>query len=233
MIALLRYNYKIYMKENKFIVPFLFYFLFHGIFYSTGNEKFVPGVTVCASILFSIMTWMGFSYSELQDLRTEQITFLKVNNENVYWASKIVFMFSIGIMLSVFGTVVPIVRSFSSVDININNFILGFLILIISSFMGALIGMIFQTRVVGNRDRALLFAIFITLIAIIKIPIWKEYEFTKIITWVVPPINDITNSCIGMQGFSFNSLVFPIIWGTAYVVVEIFVYIRLMKKILF
>lgn len=233
MIALLKYNYKIYMKENKFIVPFLFYFLFHVIFYSTGTEKFVPGVTICASILFCLMTWIGFSYSELQDLRTEQIAFLKVNSENLYWGSKIVFIFSIGIILSIFGTVVPIVRSFSSDDININNFILGLLILIIASFMGALIGMIFQTRVIGNRDRSLLFIIFITLVAIIKIPIGKEYEFTKIITWVVPPMNNITNSGIGTQGFSFNALVFPMTWGIVYIIIEIFIYIKLMKKILF
>ncbi|MDS0525711.1 hypothetical protein NNC19_08475 [Clostridium sp. SHJSY1] len=233
MIALLKYNYKIYMKENKFIVPFLLYFLFHGIFYSTGTEKFVPGVIVCASVLFCLMTWMGFSYSELQDIRTEQIAFLKINNENIYWFSKILFMSSIGGVLSIFGVVFPIIRNLKSDDININNLLLGFFILIIASFMGILIGMIFQTRVVGNRDRALLFILFITLVAIIKIPIGKEYAFTKIITWIVPPINDITNSCIGIQGFSFNVLIFPMIWGIVYIFVEIYIYIKLMKKILF
>lgn len=61
MIALLKYNYKIYMKYNKFMIPLIFYLLFQLIYYSTGSEKFVPSIIVCASVVFCIMTWMGFN----------------------------------------------------------------------------------------------------------------------------------------------------------------------------
>jgi hypothetical protein len=233
MIALLKYNYKIHIKENKFMVPLLIYLFFHAVFYSTGTEKFVPGVIVCASVVFCIMAWMGFAYSELQDSRTEQIVFLKINNQNKYWISKIVFMFSVGIIVSIVGVVWPLVRSFSNDDISVNNFILGFFILILAAFMGTLIGMIFQTKVIGNRNKALLIVFLIIIVAIVKIPIGKEYPIAKVVTWILPPINNITNSCIGVGSFSLSLLVVPIICSIVYIILEIFIYIRLMKKILF
>lgn len=75
MIALLKYDYKIYMKQNKFMIPAILYLVFQMIYYNTGFETFLPGVLLCANILFCIMAWMGFLYYDLQDLKTEQIVF--------------------------------------------------------------------------------------------------------------------------------------------------------------
>ncbi|WP_143316500.1 hypothetical protein [Clostridium sp. HBUAS56017] len=239
MIALLKYNHKIYMKYNKFMIPVIFYLLFQLIYYSTGSEKFVPSIIVCASVVFCIMTWMGFSYCELQDWRTEQIVFLKTNNRNLYWISKIIFMSIIESIISLVGVLWPLIIScinngvFSNDEININDIVLGFLILVLSALMGTLLGMIFQGKVLGNRNRAILVLFLSVIMSVVKIPMANEYPITKIITWLVPPINNLTNSCMNMANFSLSILVIPIIYSMLYIFVEVMVYVGLMKKILF
>lgn len=185
------------------------------------------------------MAWMGFTYQDLQDLKTDQIVFLKVKNKNTYWVSKILFMFSVGSIMSLFGVIFPILygslrsKDLFFKDFTMNKVILGFCILILAAFMGAMLGMIFQRRVIGDRNRGILILVFIVLVAVIKKPITVEYSFTKAITWILPPISDLTNSCTKIESFSFGGLILYLGWGIFYVVLEIIAYIKLMKKVLF
>ncbi|GAA0076939.1 hypothetical protein UT300005_13170 [Clostridium sp. CTA-5] len=233
MIALLKYNSKIYLKYNKFMVPFIFYLLFQLIYYGTGSVDFVSDVTICVSVVFCIMTWMGFGYCELQDWRTEQIVFLKINNGNLYWISKIAFMFIIGILLSLIGVIWPLVSSLNNDGIRVDSIVLGFLILILSAFMGVLLGMIFQTRIIGNSNKSILILFLIIIITIVKIPIVNECPIMKTFMWILPPVSNITSSCINAVKFSLNILMMPIVYSITYIFVGTIVYIGLMKKILF
>lgn len=235
MIALLNYNYKIYMKYNKFMIPFILYILFQLIYYSTGTEKFVSSVTFCSAIIFCMMVWIGFSYCELQDWRTEQIVFLKTNNLNLYWVSKIVFMFSIGSIVSLIGVIWPLISNlinnstFFDNEINIHNVFGGFIILILAAFMGALVGMIFQKRIIGGRNKSITILSLIVLISNVKIPMENDYPVTRIITWLLPPINNLTY----LNGFSSPMFKILVIWSIVYILLLSIFYLIIMKKILF
>ncbi|SHJ14298.1 hypothetical protein SAMN02745163_01410 [Clostridium cavendishii DSM 21758] len=239
MIALLKYNYKLNKKCNKLMVPIATFLLIHVIFYSTDSVYFVAGIGLSANLVFCTMAWIGFVYCEMQDTITEQVVFLKVKNNNIYWFSKILFMWIIGIILSLVGTIWPIIINISKGGTEFQNgiiasdVILGFIIQTLVALMGVLLAMIIQTKVIGNRNKAILILSFLSFIAVIKGPLIKEYSIFKVITWMLPPAYNIINSNIGLKYFSLNALIIPIIYSVVYILIEIYIYIKLMKKILF
>lgn len=190
-------------------------------------------------MLFCIIAWIGFTYQDLQDLKTDQIVFLKVKNKNTYWVSKILFMFSVGSIMSLFGVIFPILygslrsKDLFFKDLTMNKVILGFCILILAAFMGAMLGMIFQKRVVGDRNRGILLLVLIVIMSIIKILLMNEFTFTKFITWILPPINNLTGSCTNIENFSLGILIISILYSLFYILIEVVIYIKLMKKTLF
>lgn len=239
MVALLKYNYKLYRKCNKFIIPLLVFGLFQQIYYSGGSVDFTSGMIMCCNLSFCIMAWMGFSYCESQDWRTEQIAFLKVKGRNIYWISKILFMWLIGIVLSLVGVIWPlIINSISNSTslgnkVMLNDVLLGFLIQILAALMGVLVGMIFQVKVIGNRNMGVMIILLYALLSIVKGPLIKSFPFAKLITWLLSPIYNVTNSLMVNGKSSLDILAIPVMYCLIYILIQIFIYIKLMKKILF
>lgn len=239
MIALLKYNFNIYKKCNKFLIPFILFCLIQAFYYSTGPVDFTSGIMVSANIVLFIMSWIGFIYCETQDWRTEQIVFLKVKNKKVYWISKILFIWIIGIIISLVGTIWPVVINiFNSqttlkTQISLNEVLLALIIQILVAFMGTLIGMIFQTKIIRNRNISIMIIFAFALLSAIKGPLIKEIPIAKAITWILPPVNDVISSCIGLGNFSLRLLVIPIIYSVGYILVQIVIYIKAMEKLLF
>ena len=239
MLALLKYNYKIYRKCNKFIVPLLVFFIFEKIYYSGGTTDFISSMIICSNIVFFIMAWMGFSYCESQDWLTEQIIFLKVRNNNLYWISKVLFMWIIGIVLSLSGILLPLIANLLSDGFLFGNkvtfidVLLAFFIHALATLMGLLLGMIFQTKVIGSRNISVIIIILSALLSIIKGPLIIEFPISKVVTWILPPIYNVTSPCIENGRFSLNLFIIAVIYSVVYILIQIFTYIKLMKKLLF
>ncbi|SUY45233.1 Uncharacterised protein [Clostridium putrefaciens] len=241
LIALFKYNYKIYIKCNKFLIPLLIFCIFQLIFYGTDSVDFTSSIIICANVVFFMMTWIGFSYCETQDFLTEQIVFLKVNNNKLYWVSKILFMWMVGIIVSLIATTWPLAvnllnngnGSLFNNGITLNNVLLGFFIYILVTFMGVILGMTFQTKITGNRNRGVMLMFLIALLSALKGPLIKEFPIAKAITWLLPPVYDVITSCMLPQKFSLSVLSIPVIYSVCYILIQIFIYIKLMKKLLF
>lgn len=238
-MALLKYNYKLYRKYNRFILPLLFFFIFEKIYYSGGSTDFISSMMICSNIVFFIMAWMGFSYCESQDWLTEQVVFLKVENNNLYWISKVLFMWIIGIIVSLVGVIWPLVinslsneTSFEK-NVTLNNVLLFFFIQTLVSLMGVLLGMIFQTKIIGNRNIAVIIIILSVLLSVVKGPLIKEFPIAKVIAWILPPIYDVISSCMKDGGISSSILAISVLHSVGYILIQIFIYLKLMKKLLF
>lgn len=239
MIALLKYNYKLYRKYNKFTIPLLIFCIFQQIYYSEGPIDFISSMIICANVVFCIMAWMGFSYCESQDWLTEQIVFLKVKNDKLFWISKVLFMWIIGIIVSLLGVIWPLVINLLSngtsfeKNVTLNDVLLGFLIQILVALMGILLGMIFQTKIIGSRNIAVMIIILCALLSVVKGPLIKEFPITKVIAWILPPIYDVISAVMKDGRISLSILAIPVIYSVGYIFIQIFIYIKLMKKLLF
>lgn len=239
MFALIKYNYKLFIKTNKFFVPLIVYIGFIAIFYNGGANTLEMDAVFSSSILFLLSLWVGYLFFDGGSNITEQVLYLKVNNFYKYFSSKILFLSVINILLSVVSLVMPIlfdVLKYNCIlikETSLYKFLLVFIVLIISSYLGSIIGMIFTTRITHNRSKSILLLSFIALFTLLKNPIINDFSFLKYVLWIVPPIYNLFTTFMNGGTININSLIIPIIINVIYCIIITIIFFICMKKILF
>ena len=71
------------------------------------------------------------------------------------------------------------------------------------------------------------------LLSVVKGPLIKEFPITKVIVWILPPIYDVISAVMKDGRISLSILAIPVIYSVGYIFIQIFIYIKLMKKLLF
>lgn len=236
-ISVLKYNLKMYMKSYKYIMPFLVFIIYMGVSYYIIPVSIVGSMISSATVIFALMTWIGFTYCNNVDLIAEEVLILKLKSHTRYWISKIIFMSVIGLFFSVLSIVIPIIcnliyKIFKD-PVTFSDVFVSFLIHMLLSIIGALIGMLLQPRIISNRKIAMIGAIFIVLMSIVKEPVNNAFPYAKYIMWFFPPINEISKAYLNLTHFNMSNLIIPLIIMIIYIFIESFILIKRMKKVLF
>lgn len=239
MKELIKYQVRIYFKSSKIIMPLLLWLIFLRISYSQKPLEYNPNIVMSAGVLFFIMTWIGYSYMDLEDSISEQIIILKIQNMNLYHCSKMMFLILIGAIMALIGIAFPVLQNIAigetlfKRDIIFCDIIGGVLLHCITAFNGAVVGALFHPRIIRNRKIAVLLALSVALIGYTTGVVEKNIPITRFFTWIFPPVYKILESFNGYEYFSVRNMVFPILYGSIYSVIVILIQISLLKKIKF
>lgn len=237
--SLLRYQYRMYVKSNKFIMPFLTWIIFLYVLYHQCGLEFVSSILISMSFLFPIMTWISITYLENIDPVAEQILLLKVNNRNTYYNSKNVFVFLVGIIFSFVGAIYPIMQnglngfSIFTRQLTIWDLLCALILHIVAALLGELLGVLFQPRCMKNRKDAIVFIALIAVISIAKTGINHTFLFAKYITWLFPPLCNITSLFSNCDYFAPVSIVKAILFAGIYSIILLMVSNQILKRKLF
>ncbi|WP_173714024.1 hypothetical protein [Clostridium beijerinckii] len=233
LISVLKYNFKMYMKSHKYIMPFFIFIIYMAISYSVAFLDIVGSMVSSAAFLFALMTWIGFTYCSNIELIAEEVLILKLKSHTRYWISKIIFMGVVGLFFSTLSIGIPTICNVFKYPVTFSDIFVSFIIHMFLSVIGALIGMLLQPRIISNRKMAILGAIFIVLMSIIKGPVINEVPYSKYVMWIFPPINEISTVYLNLMHFNIPSLIMPLIIMIIYIFIESFILIKRMKKVLF
>lgn len=237
LISVLKYNLKMYMQSYKYIMPFFVFMIYTGMDYYITPVDIVGSMISSAAFLFALMTWIGFTYCNNIDLIAEEVLILKLKSHTRYWISKIIFMSAVGLFFSILSIGGPIIYNLIfnvfKYPVTFSDAFVSFLIHMPLSIIGVLIGMLLQPRIISNRKMAMLGAIFIVLMSIVKGPLINEFPYAKYIMWVFPPINEISKAYLNVKHFNIPNLIMPLIIMIIYIFIESFILIKRMKKVLF
>ncbi len=233
LISVLKYNFKMYMKSHKYIMPFFIFIIYMAISYSVTFLDIVGSMVSSAAFLFALMTWIGFTYCSNIELIAEEVLILKLKSHTRYWISKIIFMGVIGLFFSTLSIGIPTICNVFKYPVTFSDIFVSFIIHMFLSVIGALIGMLFQPRIISNRKMAILGAIFIVLMSIIKGPVINEVPYSKYVMWIFPPINEVSTAYLNLMHFNIPNLIMPLIIMIIYIFIESFILIKRMKKVLF
>ena len=91
LISVLKYNFKMYMKSYKYIMPFFLFIIYTVMSYSIIPVDIVGSMISSATLIFALMRWIGFTYCNNVDLIAEEVLILKLKSHTRYWISKIFF----------------------------------------------------------------------------------------------------------------------------------------------
>ncbi|WP_270567121.1 hypothetical protein [Clostridium beijerinckii] len=204
-----------------------------AISYSVTFLDIVGSMVSSAAFLFALMTWIGFTYCSNIELIAEEVLILKLKSHTRYWISKIIFMGVIGLFFSTLSIGIPTICNVFKYPVTFSDIFVSFIIHMFLSVIGALIGMLFQPRIISNRKMAILGAIFIVLMSIIKGPVINEVPYSKYVMWIFPPINEVSTAYLNLMHFNIPNLIMPLIIMIIYIFIESFILIKRMKKVLF
>jgi len=237
--SLIKYHYQLYIKTNKYIMPALIWIVFLNLSYSQKPLDIVSSTLLSISVLFFVMLWVAISYMESVDPVSEQILLLKVKNRNTYYRSKNVFVFMLGTAYSLIGIAFPIMEnamngfSMFTRPLTIWDILCAFILHMLTAILGGTLGILFQPRCIKNRKEALMIVSLIALISIAKTGINHSFLFAKYVTWLFPPLSDISTYFNENVYFSAAAMGKAILYCGVYSAILLFISNQLLKRKLF
>lgn len=195
--ALVKYQMRIYVKENRFLMPLVVMLILLYLMYSISPVGVVSSFSMSCYMIFIIMVWAGFTVAVVEDPIMEQIQLLRVENALCYYLGKIFFVFVLGLAGSCiclfFPVAVNLIRQgqLFGRPLLISDLVHAFFLLLGSSFAGGTLGSLWHPMVMRERKMALLLTVLAAVLTIIKGAVVQEIPFLKWLVWVLPPVDEV------------------------------------------
>lgn len=234
--SLMNYHFSLTIKTTKMLMPLLFWVLFMPVSYSIFPLDLVSSVLVSCIVLFYLMVWIGMSYYDIEDSINEQLLVLKTKSENMVYLSKLLFLFSVSIVMSLIGIFAPIIiNAINGFNIftrplTLGDIIASFFLHLFLALLGAALGGLFHPRIMKNRKTATLITFLIAIMSLVKLAITNNYHILKFMLWVLPPVSDFAQIFTDEDFFSPVSLIKIIVLISIYILAYMTIQIVLLKR---
>lgn len=208
MTNTLRYQLRVYLKTSKPVMPFGTLLLLVWLLYAIMPVLAADSYAASATILACVATWIGLTYADIEDPVSEQLLVLKLGSIFRYQLAYTLFLFFIGFVGAILAVALPLVvnavNSFAlyKEPITAQTVLYGLLLHIAAAFMGMALGAMFHPRLFPDRKIALLLACLVLIVSFVKLGIHSVLPFTTYLTWLFPPLSEISEQLSGLANFS-------------------------------
>ena len=222
--------------SSKIVVPILFLVTYTGCSYTVGPSQILSSFSAAASIVFALMVSIGVIYGNMNYNMIDQAIFVKLPKKEHFYFGKIILMAEMSMYFGLFSIFIPVIihvcggwlfkRSAEFSDI-----FSGILLFWLIGMSGGLLGLIANQRIIKERKYAILLCTFLSIVAIVKEPINREFIVAKFFTWLLPPVYDLSFFYSKDTFFHFSSTWVYFIWMSIYIIIEIILYVKVMLKL--
>lgn len=212
---LIKFQLKIFFKENKLVMPFAFIIIFQYVMYSIKPLGIVDSFSMTCYLIFFIMVWIGFGVSAGENEVTEQVQLLRIQSARTYYLAKVFFLMIIGLGVNIICLLCTVIQNL----VNQNELFLrpltafdilnAFILLCGSAFLGGEMGSLLHPRIIHDKKLSLILTFLYVLLTIIKVPLEQEVPFFLLISWMIPSLSQISVKYSGTDVF--------FIWQTIYI----------------
>lgn len=195
---LLRYQAQVYIRSARYVLPFAALLIFLGGLYAYRPMQVVQGFSFSASVLCFVMVAIGLSYPDVEDTVSEQLLVLKMRSAARYETACVLFVGLVGVALAVFcllfGVLVDALTGFTLFDepLRLSDALYGLAVHAAMAFLGGAVGGLLHPRIVRDRKMALLLAIFICAVGLVKPGLHGLLPATAWVTWLFPPVAEVS-----------------------------------------
>ena len=237
--AITIFEYKKMLLSGKWSMPLILLIAYLAMTYTMAPAGVLNTFSVSSYVFFLIM----LSFSILADsIDAEMInqSILAKCREHIetFYLAKLLAIFIYTIIGSGIAMLVPVIRyiisgtNFFIRPVSIADVAIGLILHILLGMTGAVFGLILNSRVIKKRQVAVGIAVLFGIICIVKDAIISDFHLLQYLLWILPPVSNIVKK-FGEASF-FNSSLLPLIaWGIVYLLIEIIIYVRSMKKLKF
>lgn len=232
--SLYRLRLMVVLKSAVLVIPTVSVFAFLGIMYSFPPVQVSGSFLITAFFLFVLCAYIAMSIQGKENDVHEEIMLFHSNSEFHYYISRELVMYSISLVYAAFLIACPIIKyKINSIifsrPLTRSDVFFGGLIVIGSGFCGIALGDLFHRRIFTTRRNGIIGLVLISILAVCKYPLIKEFSPLKIIGVFVPPIMDGFKMVGDADIFDRSGSLQIFIHMTIYVIAVILIKIRILK----
>ncbi|MDQ2086234.1 hypothetical protein RBH29_07300 [Herbivorax sp. ANBcel31] len=231
---LLFYNLRYYSRSHKFIVPLVIYLAMFAVLYSIKPLGVMSTYAMTSMMTFIIAVLVAYSFMEIEDPVQQQIALLSLRNDNMYYFSKVLFVWIIISIMSFVVVLYPSIFGFFDRSVKVSDFIVAMVGHIFLALLGVCVSALFNSRLFKNRQFAILTLIIVVLISVVQKAIITKYPASRWGLYVLPPVSFVVDKMTNFEGLAdLGFLLLAFASSIAYSFIILVLFIKLMKVKIF
>ncbi len=224
------------LRSSRLIVPLLILFAYIGIAYAVGPQSILSSFSICSILLFILMASIGMMEDDAGYAMIEQTVLVRLRKKSLFYVGKAALMAAVSLVFAVVAVFAPVLIHFSkggalfSRGIMISDVLSGFVLFALTGLCGGVTGLFVNHRIIANRKVAILACIAFALLAVIKGAMNTQVEALKYVTWILPPVHDLSVAYSKGDIFNFGATWGYFLWLAGYSGLEIIAYVAILRR---
>ncbi len=233
---LFRFERDKYFHSSRMILPLILLFFYLGFAYSMAPQYVLDSFSICSLVVFLLMLSVGIMYDDINYPMIDQTIFIKTEKKEQIFGARCVLIAYISFGASAACVVYPVLVDLAGRGnlfmrpLRLEDLISAFFLFWLIGICGGVTGLFANSRLFKKREAALLLGALLGLVIILKGPIGEEFPPTRLLTWILPPVYDLSVNYCKEDYFSLSANGIYFLWLAGYTGIEIFLYIWLMKR---
>ena len=236
LLEIFRYEREKYKHSSRMILPAILLFFYLGFAYSMAPQYVLDSFSICSLVVFLLMLAMGVMYEDIIFPMIDQTVFIKTEEKGLLFGGRCLRVAYISLETAAVSAVYPFLcdlvnkkglfmRPLTAADI-----ISAFFLFWIIGISGGITGLFANRRIFHKRETALILSVLMGLIIVLKGAVGEKFAAVRLVTWVLPPVYDLSVNYCAEEYFHFSRLWIYFFWMAAYTVLETWIYIKIMVR---
>lgn len=232
MIELIKYSLHDYIRSHKYFPPVSTFFIFIIVFYTYKPNPVIDSYAVTALVLYVISAWLCISILSLEQPVQKQMMILHMKSGNRYYLSKLILVWLVTMVLTVYAFVYPIIFDMFKEPVTLSTGFISFANHILLATLGICVGSLFSKGLMDNPVNSYGGLSLTVIISIAALGIYDVLPLTfKNLVWILPPSVMTQTPLNDWSGESISELsIFPFIWIIIYSLLLVILFLKLARR---
>lgn len=229
-----RFEKEKYLHSGKIILPLILLCGYLGFAYSISPQKILDSFSLNALIIFLLMLAVGVMYDSANSPMIEMSIIVKLKRKELLHLGKAMVIAYVSLMFTLISLTIPVLSHIANHmalfdrQIVLTDILSGAILFFLVSMCGGMLGLFANHRILNNRGVIVGLSAMAGLASITKVSLNQDFFLTKFITWILPPVNDISIAyCSGLY-FSLQNTAVYFLWLLLYTAALLVTYVKVM-----
>ncbi len=224
------------LRSSRLIVPLLVLFAYIGIAYAVAPLNIMSSFSICSIVLFILMLSIGMMEDHIGYAMIEQTILVRLRRKGLFYLGKAALMAAVSLVFAALAVLAPVLIDLSrggalfSRGIVVADVLSGFVLFALTGLCGGVTGLFAHHRIIANRKIAILVCIAFALLTVIKGAMNAQVEMLKYVTWILPPVHDLSVAYSKYEYFRFEATWSYFLWLAGYIGIEVLAYVAILRR---
>lgn len=234
--AICRYETEKLLKSRKWMVPAILFIMYLGMSYSVGPLDILSCFGICSLVVFIGILAVFFMCNDLPYQAMDQTVFIRISSKKSFYMGKVLLVGKVSMAGAAISILVPIIqyvvngKGFFTTAFTVGKGISGFILFFLSGFCGGMTALLLNDRFVPKKEVSIVLCIFAALLTIIKGGLHEKFPVTKLVSWVLPPLYDLSYAYSHGNDSLFRDTGIYFLWMLIYLVLQVLFYVWMMDR---